>query len=96
MANTRRLTFEVPEELHSRLKSEAAQQGISLGSLCTSILGGEASASSPVEKADLSVIAYYSLDQLRSLCGELIQTQPNGWKKDLANVNAEMRRRFKT
>ena len=96
MKETKRLTFEVPEELHNRLKSEAAQLGISLGSHCASILSGETETSSPpVEKVDLSVVAYYSLDQLRSLSTELIETQPKGWKSDLASVNAEMRRRFR-
>jgi len=92
---TKRLTFEIPLELHNRLKSEAAAKGVSLGSHCTSILGGEALASSPVEKVDLSVVPYYSLDQLRSLSTELIETQPDGWRQDLASVNAEMRRRFR-
>ena len=92
----KRLTFEVTEELHSRLKAEAAQKGVSLGSHCAAILGGDAEASSPVEKVDTSTLSFYSLDALRSLSQELIENRPGGWKHDVANVNAEMRKRFKT
>ena len=92
----KRLTFNINEDLHTRLKSEAAQLGISLGAHCASILGGEATASPPVEKVDTSTLSFYSLDTLRALSHELIEKRPTGWQQDVANVNAEMRKRFKT
>ena len=92
----KRLTFNINEKLHTRLKSEAAQLGISLGAHCATILGGEATASPPVEKVDASTLSFYSLDALRDLSKELIKDRPAGWQQDVANVNAEMRKRFKT
>ena len=91
---SKRLTFEINEKLHSRLKSEAAQLGVTLGSHCASILegGGE----SPSVEIDSSSFAAYSLGDLRDLNQQLLKEQPTNWKKTVANVNAEIRRRFLT
>jgi len=53
MSNEKRIILNVTEDLHTQLKAEAAQKGISLGSHCAAILGGEASASPPIEELDL-------------------------------------------
>ena len=90
----KRLTFEINEELHSRLKSEAAQLGVSLGSHCASILEG--GGVSPSVEIDSSSFAAYSLGDLRELNQKLLKEQPKDWKKSVANVNAEIRRRFLT
>ena len=91
---SKRLTFEVTEELHSRLKSEASQLGVSLGSHCVSILeGGNLP---PSVKVDPSSFSAYSLGDLRELNHKLLQEQPTDWKRNVANVNAEIRKRFLT
>ena len=91
---SKRLTFEVTEELHSRLKSEAAQLGVSLGSHCASILegGGE----SPSIETDPSSYKAMSLGSLRELNQQLLGDKPKDWKRSVANVQAEIRRRFQT
>ena len=91
---SKRLTFEINEKLHSRLKSEAAQLGVSLGSHCASILEGDLE--SPSVEIDSSAFAAYSLGDLRDLNQQLLKEQPINWKKTVANVNAEIRRRFLT
>ena len=95
MTDTKRLILNITEELHTRLKTEAAQKGVSLGSHCAAILGGD-TPSSPIEEIDLSTLTYLSLDQLREHCRELVDKKPNDWKRGVANVNTEMRRRFRT
>ena len=96
MSNEKRIILNVTEDLHTRLKAEAAQKGISLGSHCAAILGGEAPASSPIEELDLQTLSFLSLTQLRERATELLGNRPSDWKRQVANVNAEMRRRFKT
>ena len=91
---TKRLTFEINEELHSRLKSEAAQLGVSLGSHCASILEG--GNDPPSVEVDSSAFAAYSLGDLRELNQKLLREQPKDWKRSVANVNAEIRKRFLT
>jgi len=90
----KRLTFNVNEELHNRLKSEAAQLGVSLGSHCASILEG--GTTSPSVEVDPSSFTAFSLGDLRNLNQRLLQEQPKDWKRSVANVNAEIRRRFQT
>ena len=91
---SKRLTFEINEELHSRLKSEAAQLGVSLGSHCASILeGGRKSPSIEVDPSSYNAL---SLEALRELNQKLLRDQPKDWKRNVANVNAEIRRRFQT
>lgn len=96
MSNEKRIILNVTEDLHTRLKAEAAQKGISLGSHCAAILGGEASASPPIEELDLQMLSYLSLTQLREMVTNLLDSRPSDWKRQVANVNSEMRRRFKT
>ena len=96
MSNEKRIILNVTEDLHARLKAEAAQKGISLGSHCAAILGGEASASPPIEELDLQTLSFLSLTQLREQATELLANRPSDWKRRVANVNSEMRRRFKT
>ncbi len=96
MPNKRRLTFEVPEELHSRLKAEAAELGISLGSHCSAILsGGGVKPSSDVE-FDTSTLPTMPLDALRKLCNDLAEFQPDDWKRRVGILNTEIRRRYRT
>lgn len=90
----KRLTFEINEELHSRLKSEAAQLGVSLGSHCASILEG--GGVSPSIEVDPSSFNAMSLVNLRELNQQLLSEKPKDWKKSVANVQAEIRRRFQT
>ena len=92
---TKRLTFEIPLELHNRLKAEASAKGVSLGSYCTAILEGE-SKGSPSLEVDQTTLSYLSLLQLRDIIQELVDNRPTDWKRQVANVNMEMRRRFKT
>lgn len=96
MSNEKRIILNVTEDLHTRLKAEAAQKGISLGSHCAAILGGEALASPPIEELDLQTLSFLSLTQLREQATELLANRPSDWKRRVANVNSEMRRRFKT
>ncbi len=97
MAN-KRLTFEVPEELHTRLKAEAAQKGVSLGSLCTGILeasgGTQVSSPAPVELSS-AVLATMPLDSLRKMSVSLANSMPQGWERKVAAINFEIRRRYK-
>ena len=96
MSNEKRIILNVTEDLHTRLKAEAAQKGVSLGSYCAAILGGGASASPPIEELDLQTLSYLSLTQLREMVTNLLDSRPSDWKRQVANVNSEMRRRFKT
>ena len=93
----KRLTFNVSESLHSRLKAEAASLGISLGSHCTAILEGEPeqSSSPSIEKLDLNSIQSMSLQSLRELSVSLSESKPKDWKIKLGNINTEIRRRYR-
>lgn len=96
MAN-KRLTFEVPESLHARLKAEAAVLGIPLGSHCAAILEGqpEQSGSPSIEKLDISRIEAMSLQSLREISVALNEKKPENWKTKLGNINTEIRRRYR-
>lgn len=93
----KRLTFNVPESLHSRLKAEAAALGIPLGSHCTSILEGKSEESeSPLsDELDLRQIQSLSLQTLRDLSIDLNKNKPSDWKSKLSNINTEIRRRYR-
>ena len=45
---------------------------------------------------DQTTLSYLSLSQLRDISQDLLDKRPNDWKRRVANVNMEMRRRFKT
>ena len=94
MAN-KRLIFDVPEELHSRLKSEAAQLGVSLGLHCASILEGGESSSLSFENLDSATLSVLPVGTLREFCSELIEKRPNGWQQKIRSVNFELQRRYK-
>lgn len=95
MAN-KRLTFEVTEELHSRLKAEAAAKGVSLGSHCTAILEeGGVQPSSSIEELDATTISTMTLDGLREFSTSLTKERPRDWKRGVNLINSEIRRRFR-
>jgi hypothetical protein len=92
----KRLTFSVEESLHSRLKAEAAAQGVPLGTYCSAILEGGAKASSTIEELDPATLAAMPLGVLREMCAELGERKPMNWQRSITRVNAEIRRRYRT
>lgn len=94
----KRLTFDVDEAIHSRLKAEAASAGLSLGAHCTRILemGGDSTESKPSSiEFDLSEVALMPLDKLREACNLVTLEKPANWKSHAAQLNSEIRRRFR-
>ena len=92
----KRLTFEITEELHSRLKAEAAAKGASLGSHCSAILeAGGVQPSSSIEELDATTISSMTLANLREACSSLAKDRPKDWKRGVNNINTEIRRRFR-
>ena len=91
----KRLTFEVPEELHSKLKAEAAQKGVSLGSHCAAILAGEETPSPAIENFDATTISIIPLNELRDRCNQLTKEKPKDWQRQIRLINTEMRRRYR-
>jgi hypothetical protein len=92
----KRLTFDVTEELHNRLKSEAAAKGVSLGSHCSAILEeGGVIPSSSIEELDATTISSMTMEDLRQQCSVLTKERPHNWKKGVQMLNTEMRRRFR-
>jgi hypothetical protein len=92
----KRLTFDVTEELHNRLKSEAAAKGVSLGSHCSAILeAGGTVPSSSIEELDATTISSMTMEDLRQQCSVLTKERPHNWKKGVQMLNTEMRRRFR-
>lgn len=91
---TKRIICEVDEKQHARLKAEAAAQGVSLGSLCASILEGN-SGSSPVEDISSAVLPSLTLAHLRDLSNELLEKKPDQWERRLRAVQSEIQRRFR-
>ena len=92
----KRLTFDVDESLHSRLKAEAAAQGVKLGAYCTAILEGEVKASSTIEELDPATLSAMPLGVLREMCAELGERKPDNWQRSITRVNTEIRRRYRT
>jgi len=92
----KRLTFSVDESLHTRLKAEAAAQGVPLGAYCSAILDGEVKASSAIEELDPQTLAAMPLGVLREMCAELGERKPTNWQRSITRVNAEIRRRYRT
>lgn len=94
----KRLTFMIDEELHNRLKAEAAEKGVSLGSHCTRLLMDEKgnSLSHPsVEELDTTTISAMPLNALRELCTTLVENKPTNWQQAITRVNSEIRRRYR-
>jgi hypothetical protein len=92
----KRLTFQVDESLHNRLKAEAAAQGVGLGAYCSAILEGGAQAPSAIEELDPTTLAAMPLGVLREMCAELGEKKPRDWQRSITRVNAEIRRRYRT
>ena len=93
----KRLTFDVDESLHTRLKAEAAAQGVALGTYCSAILeGGAKPAPSTIEELDPTTLAAMPLGVLREMCAELGEKKPDNWQRSITRVNAEIMRRYRT
>ena len=93
----KRLTFSVDESLHSRLKAEAASQGLALGAYCEAILEeGAVKSPSSIEELDSTTLSAMPLGVLREMCAELGERKPNDWQRSITRVNAEIRRRYRT
>jgi len=95
MANKRRLTFEVPEELHTRLKAEAASLGVTLGSHCSAILDAGGSSPSPSIELDAATLRTLPLNVLREQMTEVTKSQPKDWRRMVALLNSEILRRHR-
>lgn len=93
----KRLTFDVEENLHSRLKQLAAEQGVALGALCSGLIetGLNAGANGP-EIAEVDPIIYQSLplDKLREQVSKLTIGKPQGWETAVRRINAEIVKRY--
>lgn len=96
MPNKRRLTFEVPEELHARLKAEAAELGIPLGSHCSVILSGGGVKPSPDVKFDVATLPNLPLGSLRDLLSEISEKQGKDWRRQVGILQTEMSRRYRS
>ncbi len=92
----KRLTFDVDESLHSRLKAEAAAKGVKLGAYCSAILEEGATVPSTIEELDPATLAAMPLGVLREMCAELGERKPANWQRSITRVNAEIRRRYRT
>lgn len=95
MAN-KRLTFEVPEELHSQLKAEAAELGTSMGSHCSAILSGRGVKPSAGVKFDATKLPTMPLGSLRELCSKITEEEGDDWRRQVGILNTEMRRRYRS
>mgnify|MGYP003643663054 FL=1 len=96
MPNKRRLTFEVPEELHSQLKAEAAELGISLGSHCSAILSGRGIKPLAGVKFDATKLPTMPLGSLRELCSKIAEGQGEDWRRQVGILHNEMARRYRS
>ena len=96
MANKRRLTFEVPDGLHSRLKAEAAELGISMGSHCSAILSGGGVKPSSDVKFDAATLPTLPLSSLRELCAEISEVKGEDWRRQVGILHNEMARRYRS
>ena len=94
----KRLIFDVEETLHSKLKAEAAKQGVPLGALCSSLLeiALHPEGLPRVEDLDQTTIAAMPLGVLREMCQDLADQKPIGWSKSITLVQSEIRRRYRT
>ncbi len=93
----KRLILDVNEATHTRLKSEAAQLGIALGSHCARILeqGGELSSPPAPVELNTAVIATMPLNTLRDMSVTLANSRPEGWERKVGAINLEIRRRYR-
>lgn len=97
----KRLIFEVSEEVHARLKAEAAALGTPLGSHCAALLteagSPDLSGVPPIQPSDLdtATISSMPLDLLRQFRQEVVQERPTDWKSAVNRINTEISRRFR-
>ena len=94
----KRLTFDVEESLHSELKAMAAKRGVTLGTLCSSLLSAGVEGDVEVEKKDPidpSLYPNIGLEELREEALRLGRERPNGWDTLVRKINAQIVRRYK-
>ena len=94
----KRLTFDVEESLHSELKAMAAERGVTLGTLCSSLLSAGVEGDVEVEKKepiDPSLYPNIGLEELREEALRLGRERPNGWDTLVRKINAQIVRRYK-
>lgn len=93
----KRLAFDVEEDLHSSLKQKAAELGVPLGALCSSLLesglSGAASFHSSVE-IDPELYSSLPLDRLRNEVTRLGTERPRGWEVSIRKINSEIVKRY--
>lgn len=94
----KRLAFDVEEDLHSRLKQLAAEQGVALGAFCSSMIeaglevGGIVAA--PSVELDPASYASLPLDTLREEANRLSVTKSKDWEMHVRRINAEIVKRY--
>jgi hypothetical protein len=94
----KRLTFDVEESLHSELKARAAEQGVALGTLCSSLLSSGVENDVGIEKkepVDPSMYPNIGLEELREEALRLGKERPDGWDTLVRKINAQIVRRYK-
>ena len=95
----KRLAFDVEEDLHSTLKQKAAELGVPLGALCSTLLesglSGNASVKSSVE-IDPELYPSLPLDKLREEVTRLGAERPQGWETLVRKINSEIVKRYVT
>lgn len=93
----KRLAFDVEDDLHSSLKQKAAELGVPLGALCSSLLeaglSGAASIKSSVE-IDPELYPSLPLDKLRHEVTRLGTERPKGWETSVRKINSEIVKRY--
>lgn len=91
----KRLAFDVEEDLHSFLKQKAAEQGTSLGVLCSALLeaGLETAPKASVE-IDPEQYPSTPLDKLREEATRLGSEKPKDWEAKVRKINSEIVKRY--
>lgn len=93
----KRLAFDVEEDLHSRLKQLAAEQGVALGAFCSNMIeaglevGGIVA---PSVELDPASYASLPLDALREEANKLSSAKPKDWEMLMRRINAEIVKRY--
>lgn len=93
----KRLAFDVEEDLHTRLKQEAAERGVPMSTLCSGLLSaGLDGGGRPVPPVELEREAYSSLplNELRDRASTLAESRPQGWESAVRAINAEIVKRY--
>jgi hypothetical protein len=93
----KRLAFDVEETLHSTLKQKAAELGVPLGALCSSLLEGGLEGDREIVaavKIDPELYPSLPLDFLRGEIVRLASERPGGWDADVRRINSEISKRY--